>query len=53
MTRETATRVMLRLREQNEIEITADRQIKLLPAFYEKIAHCELYETLSGMQNRH
>jgi CRP-like cAMP-binding protein len=53
MTRETATRVLLRMREQNEIEITAGRRIKLLPAFYEKTAECELYKALTGMQNSH
>lgn len=51
MTRETATRVLLKMREQNEIEITSGRQIKLLPAFYNKMAQCELYKTLSGMQH--
>lgn len=53
ITRETATRVLLRMREQNEIEITTGRRIKLLPAFYEKTAQCALYEALSGIHNNH
>ena len=53
ITRETATRVLTRMRDHHEIEIMPGRRIKLLPAFYDKIAQCELYKTLAGMQNRH
>lgn len=49
ITRETASRVLSRMKEQNEIEM-AGRHIKLLPAFFEKISQCELYRALSAMQ---
>ncbi len=50
ITRETASRVMARMKEQNEIEM-AGRHIKLLPAFFEKVSQCELYRALSAMQS--
>jgi CRP/FNR family transcriptional regulator, cyclic AMP receptor protein len=40
--RETVTRVMKKMKDAHEIEILAGRHIKLLPAFYEKLAQCEL-----------
>lgn len=42
ITRETVSRVMKKMKDENEIEILAGRRIKLLPAFYEKYAQCEL-----------
>lgn len=42
ISRETASRVLKKMRDRNEIEITG-RRIKLLPAFFEKYAQCELY----------
>jgi len=53
ITRETATRVLTRMKDQHEIEIMPGRRIKLLPAFYDKIAQCELYKALTGMQKTH
>jgi CRP-like cAMP-binding protein len=46
ITRETATRVLTKMRDRNEIEITG-RRIKLLPAFFDKYAQCELYLALA------
>jgi len=46
ITRETATRVLAKMRDRHEIEITG-RRIKLLPAFFEKFAQCELFLTLA------
>jgi CRP/FNR family transcriptional regulator, cyclic AMP receptor protein len=53
ITRETASRALMRMRDQGEIEIMAGRRIKLLPVFYDRIAQCELYKSLAGMQNNH
>ena len=33
---------MKKMKDEHEIEILAGRHIKLLPAFYEKLAQCEL-----------
>ena len=52
ITRETATRVLKKMRERHEIEITG-RRIKLLPAFFEKYAQCELYLTLADKMDNH
>jgi CRP/FNR family transcriptional regulator len=43
ITRETATRTLKKMRDQNEIEILAGRRIKLLPAFFDKHAQLELH----------
>jgi CRP/FNR family transcriptional regulator, cyclic AMP receptor protein len=45
ITRETATRTLKRMRDQQEIEILAGRRIKLLPAFFAK--HEQLEQNLS------
>ncbi len=50
ITRETATRVLKRLRDQNEIEMVG-RHIKLLDAFFYKNKQCELYQALKAMEN--
>ncbi|MEI8355086.1 MAG: Crp/Fnr family transcriptional regulator [Deltaproteobacteria bacterium] len=50
ITRETATRVLKRLRDQNEIEMVG-RHIKLLDTFFYKNKQCELYQTLKAMEN--
>jgi len=42
ITRETATRALNRMKDQNEIEIMAGRRIKLLPAFFDKHKQLEL-----------
>jgi CRP-like cAMP-binding protein len=42
ISRETVTRVMKKMKDEHEIEILAGRRIKLLPAFYDKYAQCEL-----------
>jgi CRP/FNR family transcriptional regulator len=46
ITRETATRALKRMRDQQEIEIIAGRRIKLLPAFYEKYSQYEICKSL-------
>jgi CRP/FNR family transcriptional regulator len=46
ITRETATRALKRMKEQQEIEILAGRRIKLLPAFFEKYAQIEMCKSL-------
>lgn len=46
ITRETATRALKRMRDQDEIEILAGRRIKLLPAFFEKYAQIEMCKVL-------
>jgi hypothetical protein len=33
---------MKKMKDEHEIEILAGRRIKLLPAFYDKYAQCEL-----------
>jgi CRP/FNR family transcriptional regulator len=50
ITRETASRVLGRMREQNEIEIVSGRRIKLLPAFFARIDKCTLYNSLRELQ---
>jgi len=52
ITRETATRVLTKMRDRHEIEITS-RRIKLLPAFFEKYAQCELYFALADKMDGH
>lgn len=42
VTRETVTRVMSKMREQQEIEVITGRRIKLLPPFFEKFSQSEL-----------
>jgi CRP/FNR family transcriptional regulator len=42
ITRETATRALKRMKDQNEIEIVAGRRIKLLPAFFNKHEQLDL-----------
>jgi CRP/FNR family transcriptional regulator len=49
ITRETASRVLGRMREQREIEIVGGRRIKLLPAFFERIDQCALYKSLRNL----
>jgi len=49
VTRETVTRVLGRMRDLNEIESTGGR-IKLLPAFFENIDQCRLYNILKAKQ---
>ena len=44
--RETVTRVLKKMKDEHEIEIQPGRCIKLLPAFYEKLAQCELCMSL-------
>jgi CRP/FNR family transcriptional regulator len=51
ITRETATRVLAKMREQQEIEIVGSRRIKLLPAFFDRIAQCSLYNSLRYLQD--
>jgi CRP/FNR family transcriptional regulator, cyclic AMP receptor protein len=53
ISRETVTRVINKMKERQEIEIVEGRRIKLLPAFYEKLAQCEHYKALpaGGNQN--
>jgi CRP/FNR family cyclic AMP-dependent transcriptional regulator len=46
ITRETATRALKRMKDQQEIEILAGRRIKLLPAFFEKYAQIEMCKSL-------
>jgi CRP/FNR family transcriptional regulator len=46
ITRETATRALKRMRDQQEIEIIAGRRIKLLPAFFEKYSQFEISKSL-------
>ena len=46
ITRETATRVLKKMKDQEEIEIIAGRRIKLLPAFFEKYAQFEICKSL-------
>jgi CRP/FNR family cyclic AMP-dependent transcriptional regulator len=46
ITRETATRALKRMKDQQEIEILAGRRIKLLPAFFEKYAQIEICKSL-------
>jgi CRP/FNR family transcriptional regulator, cyclic AMP receptor protein len=46
ITRETATRALKRMKEQQEIEILAGRRIKLLPAFFEKYSQIEICKSL-------
>jgi len=46
ITRETATRALKRMKDQNEIEILAGRRIKLLPAFFEKYSQIEMCKAL-------
>jgi CRP/FNR family cyclic AMP-dependent transcriptional regulator len=46
ITRETATRALKRMKEQQEIEILAGRRIKLLPAFFEKYSQIEMCKSL-------
>jgi len=46
ITRETATRALKRMKEQQEIEILAGRRIKLLPAFFEKYSQTEMCKSL-------
>jgi len=48
ITRETATRALKRMRDQDEIEILAGRRIKLLPAFFEKYAQIEMCKVLKA-----
>jgi CRP/FNR family transcriptional regulator, cyclic AMP receptor protein len=50
ITRETASRALGRMREQREIEIVGGRFIKLLPAFFERIDQCALYNSLRALQ---
>jgi CRP-like cAMP-binding protein len=52
ITRETATRVLAKLRDRHEIEITG-RRIKLLPAFFEKYAQSELFLALTERMDGH
>jgi CRP/FNR family transcriptional regulator len=51
ITRETASRVLGRMRDQEEIEILGGRRIKLLPAFFERIDNCSLYNALHNLQH--
>jgi CRP/FNR family transcriptional regulator len=58
ITRETASRVLGRMRELQEIEIIDGRRIKLLPAFFERIDQCSLYNALrmlhgDALENAH
>lgn len=48
ITRETATRALKRMKEQQEIEILAGRRIKLLPAFFEKCSQIEMCKSLKN-----
>ena len=52
ITRETATRVLAKMRARHEVEIT-ERRIKLLPAFFEKYAQCELLLSLTERMEGH
>jgi CRP-like cAMP-binding protein len=52
ITRETATRVLTKMRERHEIEITG-RRIKLLPVFFEKYSQCKHYLTLADKMGSH
>jgi CRP/FNR family transcriptional regulator, cyclic AMP receptor protein len=52
ISRETVTRVLKKMRDRHEIEI-AGRRIKLLPAFFERYAQCELYLTIADKINGH
>jgi CRP/FNR family transcriptional regulator, cyclic AMP receptor protein len=49
ITRETASRVLGRMRGQGEIEIVGGRRIKLLPAFFDRIDQCALYNSLRDL----
>lgn len=52
ITRETATRVLTKMRARHEIEITG-RRIKLLPAFFEKYAQYKLFQNLAEEMDDH
>lgn len=49
ITRETASRVLGRMREQQEIEMVGGRRIKLLPIFFDRIEKCPLYNSLRDL----
>ena len=51
ITRETATRALNRMKDQNEIEILAGRHIKLLPAFFEKQKQFEICMSMTSEEN--
>jgi CRP/FNR family transcriptional regulator len=51
ITRETATRALSRMKDQNEIEILAGRRIKLLPAFFEKHKQFEMCMSMASEEN--
>jgi CRP/FNR family transcriptional regulator, cyclic AMP receptor protein len=48
VSRETVTRVLKRMKDQNEIEIDETRRIRLLPAFYDRVTECALYRALKA-----
>jgi CRP/FNR family transcriptional regulator, cyclic AMP receptor protein len=52
ISRETVTRVLKKMRDRHEIEVTG-RRFKLLPVFFERYAQCELYVTLADKMNGH
>jgi len=49
ITRETVTRVLKKMKEQNEIEMVG-RHYKLLPMFFDKYRQSQLYKTLTMEQ---
>ncbi len=51
ISRETTSRVLMKMRDQGEIEILDGRRIKLLPTFYKKFAQSDLYLTLAGHED--
>jgi CRP/FNR family transcriptional regulator, cyclic AMP receptor protein len=53
ISRETVTRVINKMKAQQEIEIVEGRRIKLLPAFYEKLSQCEHCKALPTGGNHH
>lgn len=48
ITRETATRALNRMKDQQEIEVLTGRRIKLLPAFFEKYSQTEICKSMKS-----
>ena len=52
ISRETTSRVLKKMRERHEIEITG-RRIKLLPAFYQEVSQSKLFINLAEKLGAH
>jgi CRP/FNR family transcriptional regulator, cyclic AMP receptor protein len=51
ISRETTSRVLMKMRDQGEIEILDGRRIKLLPTFYKKFAQSDICMALAGQED--